>query len=147
MRNIEEIIARNIIMKLDELSIDQTELAARTKISRKTINSIINRKQDGTRPATRDAIAKALGITRAELEHEPITMSQLAGINRSESDLGVENRALRDRIRTLESYIESIPEHYLSCLKDASDEDKRAFEAMFGLDQAEVPSKKIKSSF
>lgn len=134
MRTIEEIIARNIIVRLDELGLDQSELAKRTKLSRKTINSIVNRKQSSIRQSTRDEIAKALGISRQELEHEPITMAQLAGIKPNKTDSSLDNRALRDRIRKLESIIEGIPERYLEALKSADSGRIQMFEALFGLE-------------
>jgi len=138
MRNIEEIIARNILVRMTDLGMGRTELAENSKLSRQTISRILNCRQKTIRASNLDAIAKALKTTKSELEHDPITMSQLAGLKVDESDSTLDNRALRDRIRKLESLIEGIPEHYLEALKNSDKARLDMFESLFGPEEDQV---------
>lgn len=107
--------------RLHDLKWKMGDLAERAGMTRQTISSIINQKQDGIRLSTRLEIAKALGISIEELETDPKAHSGCQAV-----------------ISHLHSLIDGIPADILEGLKNADEAALESIRAVLGL--AETPS-------
>jgi DNA-binding XRE family transcriptional regulator len=116
VRNIEVIIAENIIMAMQRLQLDQSELAQKANVSRKTISSIVNLKQDAIRLSTRIDIAKALGMTIEDLERDHNT-----------------HHGYEATIEMLHKMLEAIPDDIRDHLENASESELSKLRAYLGI--------------
>jgi transcriptional regulator with XRE-family HTH domain len=91
--------------------------------------------ENGVDDAYIGSLKKALKVDDSFFADQSVTMAELAGLKPIPSDLELDNRALRDRVRFLEAKLDPKFEDICKALKTASKGQIDAIEIILGIRQ------------
>lgn len=85
MDNIDEIVAVNIFMRMEELGLTQKALAKLSKITAVHLNKLLKNKRPASKSSSLDAIAAVLHCTVVDLFQDPDRLAKESAFRKSET--------------------------------------------------------------